>query len=1091
MCSNWPTVRCATTNEDFGLKDESMENKQQHQEPVDPGLAAVKGRLAGQSGKSYWRSLDELADTPQFKEWLDDEFPNRSTLMQINRRDLLKFMGASMALAGLAGCRGVFLPQDKVVPYVKAPEELVTGKPLFYATSVTMGGYATGVLVEQIEGRPILIEGNPDHPASLGAADPITQAELLNFYDPDRAANVTEQQNPGLNVSGNDSTWELFLEAFNKSIKPMARKNGPGLRVLTGSTTSPTFVAALTTFLAEYPGAKWHAYEPTGRANVHAGAKLAFGKPVDTLYDFTKAKVIVSLDSDFLSPTSNPGSLVYARDFANGRRVKGLNGTMNRLYSFESTPGLVGAVADHRWAVKPSDIFGIVSAIASALGVSGAAAGSGVDAKAIDALVKDLQSVNGGGLVVAGDSQGPEVHALVQAINEKLGAFGQSVIHIDPVDATVADSVGDLKALVDDLNAGQVETLIVLGGNPVYNAPADFKFGEAIAKAKNKIRLGLYDDETSQACNWLVPLTHSLEEWGDARAYDGTLSVIQPLIAPLYQGKSAIEILSSLAGKPAGGYDLVKGHWQRAGVITGDFEKEWRRVVHDGLLKGSNSKAITVATNLASANLAAPQKPTGLEVILLPDPCIYDGRYSNNGWLQELPKPLSKLTWENVAMISQKTANSLGVEDSAVVDLTCNGVTVRTAAYIQPGHPDEAVSVYLGYGRTRGGIVCTVPNGTGELGPGDTRSPGGFLNSISNFDGGGYNGYLFRTSTAPHFTSGELKAVGGVTTVASTQGHAPIDGDHVKQFEGDTRTVIVEYDLDDFNKNGAKYVEDRKKESEEIRKQNLYPDQIFVYDGPQWAMTVDMNTCIGCNACVTACQAENNIPVVGKVQVARHREMHWIRIDRYYSGDPKSPSDNPQITWQPVACMHCEKAPCEPVCPVAATVHSHEGLNQMVYNRCVGTRYCSNNCPYKVRRFNYLNYTDNQRQFDVRVDEKQRIPLLRMLNNPDVTVRGRGIMEKCTFCVQRINEARIEAKKAGRDMQDGDVVTACQKACPTQTIVFGNMNDATSEVAQLRSDPRAYLLLEYLQTRPRTSHLAKLRNPNRDLTPATKTETTS
>jgi len=1068
------------------LKDESMEDKQQHQEPEDKGIESLKGSLAGQSGKNYWRSLDELADTPQFQAWMEDEFPNRSTLLQINRRDLLKYMGASMALAGLAGCRGVFLPQDKVVPYVKAPEELVTGKPLFYATAVTLGGYATGVLVEQIEGRPIFIEGNPDHPASLGALDVLSQAEILNFYDPDRASAVVEQVNPGTFDNGNISTWELFLDEFNKTVKPQAIKHGAGLRVLTGSTTSPTFLGTLLTFLKTYPGAKWHAYEPTGRANVHAGAKLAFGKAVDTIYDFTKAKVIVSLDGDFLSPTSNPGSLRYARDFANGRRIKGLSGTMNRLYAFESTPGLVGAIADHRWPVKPSAVFGIASALAASLGVSGETAGAGVDQRVIDALVKDLQSAPGAAIVVTGDQQGPEVHALVQAINEKIGAFGQTVIHIDPVDATTSDTVGDLKDLVADLNGGQVDTIIVLGGNPIYDAPADLKFAEAIAKAKNKIRMGLYDDETAQACNWFVPITHSLEEWGDARSYDGTASVMQPLIAPLYEGKSAIEIISSLSGKPKSGYDLVRATWKNSGWVKGDFEKDWRRIVHDGLLKGSNYKPVTVGTALSAASLTGPQKPAGIEVILLADPCIYDGRFSNNGWLQELPKPLSKLTWDNVAMISPKTATSLGIEDEGVVDLTSNGVTVRTAAYIQAGHPDDSVSVYLGYGRTRGGVVCTIPNGDGHAGAGDTRSPGGFLNSISNFDGGGFNGYLLRTSSAMHFASGELKAVGGVTTVATTQGHAPIDGDHVKQFAGDTRTVVVEYDLDDFNKNAAKYVDEKKAKSEEIREQNLYPDEIFVYDGPQWAMTIDMNTCIGCNACVTACQAENSIPVVGKVQVARHREMHWMRIDRYYKGDP----ENPEITWQPVACLHCEKAPCEPVCPVAATVHSHEGLNQMVYNRCVGTRYCSNNCPYKVRRFNYLNYTDNQRQFDVRVDEKQRIPLLRMLNNPDVTVRGRGIMEKCTFCVQRINEARIESKKAGRDIREGDIITACQKACPTQTIVFGNMKDPKSEVAQTREDPRAYLLLEYLQTRPRTSHLAKVRNPNPELAPVA-TETTS
>ncbi len=1064
-----------------------MELNDKNQGPIEEGLDTVRGKLAGKNGKSYWRSLDELADTPQFNEWMEDEFPNRSTLMQINRRDLLKFMGASMALAGLTGCRGVFLPQDKVVPYVKAPEELVPGKPLYYASAVSLGGYATGILVEQREGRPIFIQGNPDHPASLGALDSISQAELLNFYDPDRTANVLQQANPGTYGLGDVSTWELFLQAIEKAIAEDAATGGAGVRLLTGAITSPTLTHTIQTFLKKYPNAKWHVYEPAGRANVYAGAKLAFGKPVEPIYDFTKAKVVVSLDGDFLSASANPGSVRYSRDFANGRRVSGMSGTMNRLYSFESTPGLVGAMADHRWAVKPSDILGLAMALAAALGVPGATPTGKVDQKAIEAIAKDLQSAPGGALVLAGDQYSPEVHAIVHAINEKLGAFGQTVNHIEPVVSVVQDATNDLKALVDDLNGGKVSTMLIVGCNPVYDAPSDYKFASALAKAKFKATIGLYDNETAQACDWTVPTTHTLEEWGDAKSFDGTLSIVQPLIAPLFQGKSLIEIFGILAGKPAAGYDAVKGYWMSAGLIKGEFEKEWRNVVHDGLLKGSASPTLKLATNVQLGSLSAPKAPTGLEIIFAVDPGIYDGRYANNGWLQELPKPLSKLTWDNVAMMSPKTAAKLGLEDNSIVDLTCNGETVRTATFIQPGHPADAVTVYLGYGRIRGGLVCTIPNGEGKPGDHDGRSPGGFFNPTSNFDGGGFNAYLLRTSANTHFASGELKAVGGLTTLASTQGHSPIDGDHVKQFATDDREVIVEYDLDDFNKNAAKYVEERKAKSKEIRDNNMYPDEIYVYKGEQWAMTIDLNTCTGCNACVTACQAENNIPVVGKVQVARHREMHWLRIDRYYKGD----SENPQVAWQPVGCVHCEKAPCEPVCPVAATVHSHEGLNQMVYNRCVGTRYCSNNCPYKVRRFNYLNYTDNQRQFDVRVDDKPRIPLLRMLNNPDVTVRGRGIMEKCTYCIQRINEARIESKKAARELRDGDVVTACQQACPTQTIVFGNKEDKDSQVSKWREDPRAYLLMEVLQTRPRTSHLAKLRNPNTEITPVTATETNS
>ena len=515
----------------------------------------------------------------------------------------------------------------------------------------------------------------------------------------------------------------------------------------------------------------------------------------------------------------------------------------------------------------------------------------------------------------------------------------------------------------------------------------------------------------------------------------------------------------ALIGVPKSGYDIVRSHYKALGLD----EIAWRKFVHDGFLPGSASKPVAATVKVP---LETPRtKPTaGVEVMFRADPKIYDGRFANNGWLQELPNPISKMTWDNVAQVSPAMAKSLGVADDDLVELTYRGATVKAGVFIQPGMPNESVTVHLGYGRTKGGVVATV---TGN-------------------DGGGYNGYLLRRSDAPYFDGGlEIKKIGGDMNIATTQGHQPLEGNRVKQFEGDEREVIVEYTLEEWIKKGEAIAKERGEKSKEIREQNLYPEEIFEYRGAQWGMTIDMNVCVGCNACVTACQAENNIPVVGKIQVGRHREMHWIRLDRYYSGD----EENPQVAWQPVMCVHCEKAPCEPVCPVAATVHSHEGLNQMVYNRCVGTRYCSNNCPYKVRRFNYLNYTDNQRQFDVRIDDEktaQRIPLLRMLNNPDVTVRGRGIMEKCTYCVQRINDARIEAKKANREIKDGEVITACQQACPTQAIVFGNIADTSSKVASLRKDPRGYLLLEELQTRPRTTHLAKLRNPHPELAPARK-----
>ncbi len=1030
--------------------------------PKAAGLEKMKEALAGKTGRAYWRTLDEMSGTAEFERFLEDEFPNRSSLMQIDRRSLLKFMGASFALAGLSGCRSVFLPEDKLVPYVRQPEELVPGTPLYYATTFTLGGYATGILVEQHEGRPTKVEGNPSHPESLGSMHPFGQASVLSLYDPDRADSPTQY--------GDLSSWEGFFGAMTAALR--GARDGAGIRIVTGAVTSPTFVGLMDRFLARYPGARWIAHEPCGQGNVHAGTALAFGRPLNPVYDFSKANVIVSLDGDFLNPAEFNGSLRYARDFANGRRVQGKTGTMSRLYVFESTPTVTGMTADHRWPVKASEIRAIAEAMQSGASTSGLP---------IDKIVRDVQANPGAAVFVAGPHQPPAVHALAHALNSASGAIGSTVRYTAPVEATAADRVGTLADLVKDLDAGAVSTVLILGANPVYSAPADLNFGEALKKAKLKVHHSMVMDETSALCDWHVPATHPMEEWGDARAYDGTASLVQPLMAPLFDGKSHTELLSTLLGAPRNGYDLVRAQWNgrpmpQAHILDGnsvakdaEFEKLWRESVHDGVIKGSAFPAIVPVPTPA----ALPPAPVsnGIEVVFRPDPSIHDGRFANNGWLQELPKPVSKLTWDNAVVVSAKTAKALraDIDDDERISLEVNGRTVEGALFIQPGQPDDCVLVSLGYGRTAGGTLATV---TGD-------------------DGGGFSGYSLMTSAGAIASGATLKTLGGQLSLATTQGHQPIQSDRIV----DERDVVRETTLAEFLKNsdaarpGFAPDEEERKEN---AAQNLFPDDVFPVEGNQWGMTIDMNTCIGCNACVVACQAENNISVVGKRQVSRHREMHWLRIDRYYSGD----SENPQATWQPIMCVHCEKAPCEPVCPVAATVHSHEGLNQMVYNRCVGTRYCSNNCPYKVRRFNYLNYSDNQPQFSEQTHttlfgkeipgpgntpKRQGIELLRLVNNPDVTVRGRGVMEKCTYCVQRIDNARIEAKKAGRPIKDGEIVTACQQACPTQTIVFGNVADPKSAVSRLREDPRAYLLLEELQTRPRTSHLAKLRNPNPEI----------
>jgi len=1014
-------------------------------------LEVVRERLSNAKGRHYWRGLEEIAETDEFKNWLDDEFPHRSTLLSIDRRSMLKYMGASLALAGLSGCRGLFLPQTKVVPYVKAPEELVYGKPLFYASIYTQGGIAKGVLVEQHEGRPTKIEGNPDHPASLGAADSFMQASILCLYDPDRAQNVTQ--------SGDISTWETFVSAARDAMK----KAGPGgVRILSESITSPSFGAEMARFQKAFPGAQWHQWEPTSQDNITRGSQLAFGRIVNTYHDFSKANVVVSLDAEFFA--SMPGSLAYSRQFTDGRRLEKPTKSMNRLYSFESMPTITGIYGDHRWAVRASDVENIARTIAGGVGVSvGAHGAGGVDASAINSIVDDLKKNRGSSIVIAGQHQPPVVHQICHEINAALGNVGSTVMYTEPLEVQPVVHLDSLKSLVDDMNSGKVKVLLILGANPVYTAPMDFKFADALKKVPFRAQHSLYDDETGGQCEWHLPEAHFLEAWGDARAYDGTLSIQQPLIEPLFEGRSYAEVLSALRGETTPSYDLVKSHYE-----TGDakvFEKEWRRWLNQGTANVPKSAKANVSP---SGSIAAPTViGQGAEIIFQLDPTIYDGRFANSGWLQELPKPVTKITWDNVVHMSPATAQSLSVTDEDTVELKFNGQSIQGAAWVTPGHPDNSFTVNLGYGRTRGGTVC---EGMAEenLGGAVKRDPWGF------------NAYALRSSNAMDIGLGAVvQAAGGLTPIATTQIHHTMKGYDI------VRSASFEkYQEDPTLK--PENAEDR----QELEKQSLYPDQVFSYNGPQWGMTVDLNLCTGCNACVTACQSENNIPVVGKLQVKKSRELHWIRLDRYYVADENRDDKNlanPETVFQPMMCVNCEKAPCEPVCPVAATVHSHEGLNQMVYNRCVGTRYCSNNCPYKVRRFNYLNFSDNQEQFNTQVPPAAREPkahgieLLRMLNNPDVTVRGRGIMEKCTYCVQRINEARIEGKKLGRDPLDGEIITACQQACPTKTIVFGNIADKDSQVSKWRNDPRAYRVLEELQTRPRTSYLGKVRNQNTEI----------
>jgi MoCo/4Fe-4S cofactor protein with predicted Tat translocation signal len=992
-------------------------------------LTAFGAPLKAAEGRSYWRSLEEWADTDEFRDFLEHEFPHWADLWRtpISRRDALKLMAASLALAGLAGCGRQ--TDEEIVPYVRAPEQIVPGKPLFYATAVTCGGYAQGVLVESQMGRPIKVEGNPLHPASLGATDIFGQAAVLGLYDPDRSQMVTN--------GGEPSSWEAFLADLSAKRGELAARSGDGLYVLTETVASPTLGQQLEDLLRTYPQAQWHQYDPLSRDSVRAGAQLAFGETAETLYRFDQAAVILSLDADFLA--SQPGHLRYAHDFSGRRRVRRGQASMNRLYAVESTPTLTGSMADHRLPLAAGRMEALTRVLARKLGLDVAMSEGPLPVPEtwLDAVIRDLQIHRGASVVVTGDHQSPVVHALAQAMNQRLGNFGRTVIHIDPVEILPANPWDSLSRLVADMKAGTVDTLLVLGGNPVFDAPADADFAEALKKVPLRIHWGLYADETAHLCHWHIPASHELESWGDARAYDGTITIQQPLIAPVFGGRSAHEVLARFMGESGGSsHDIVKTYWRKRHSGP-DFEEFWRQTLRDGLVYDSSSptRHMSVRDGLA-ASLPQPQpvRAGELELQFRADPTIWDGRYANHGWLQELPKPLTKLTWDNPALLGPHTARRLGLRNGEVVELSYGGRRLSIPVWIMPGHADDSLTLHLGYGRSRAGRVGT---------------------------GTGFNTYALRTSAAPWFDDGlriekaEPRGLFGIigrdrVTLASTQHHHSMHG----------HDLVREMTPAQFQAASPM--------PQEPQPDSMYPD--YPYSGYAWGMVIDQNACMGCNACVIACQAENNIPIVGKDEVQRGREMHWLRIDRYYSGAP----ENPKTHFQPVPCMQCERAPCEPVCPVHASVHDAEGINNQVYNRCVGTRTCQSNCPYKVRRFNFFEYTAAR-------PTNEGAPSLAALRNPDVTVRSRGVMEKCTYCIQRINAARIEAEKEDRPIRDGEAVTACQAVCPTRAIAFGNINDPNSRVVELKAQPHHYALLEELNTKPRTTYLARLRNPNPEL----------
>jgi MoCo/4Fe-4S cofactor protein with predicted Tat translocation signal len=970
-------------------------------------------------GRRYWRSLGDLEGSAESRVWREREFPEGASepADAIRRRDVLTLLGASISLAGLAACRR---PEEHIVPYVKPPEEVMPGVARRYATTLPFGTSAYGLVVESHEGRPTKIEGNELHPASGGASSARVQAAILDLYDPDRSQSVRRRGEP--------STWDDFVAAWKERSASHAKDGGEGLAVLAAPFASPTLFRLAAAWRRAFPRGRWVTWGAVSEVNGVEGTARAGGRPLIPVHRLEKAQSVLVIDADVLH--ADPEMIRHTRGFAAARRVVSPQDTMSRLWAVEAAYTVTGVNADHRMRLPARHIPGFVAALAAELRRAGleidatdAPAVPGLDASWLRVAARDLLAHRGASLVVAGPRQPPAVHAAAVVLNAALGNVGATVDYHEPRDAELPTRAG-LGDLVRAMGDGRVKTLVVLEGNPAYDAPADLDFAAAAGKVEEVVHLGTHVDETAALASWHLPRAHFLESWEDARSREGTASVVQPLILPLYGGKSAVEVLALLAdGEDRPGYALVRETW--SGLLgEDDFERRWNRVLHDGLLPDSASPSAAVHPpkgvlgDLVTTASSFASRPGELDLAFLPCPKLHDGASANNGWLQELPDAVTKVTWDNPLLMSPATAETRGLTDGDIVRLEAGGRTLDVPVFRVPGMADGTLVLTLGYGRRAAGRVGT---------------------------GVGVDAFALRPSEDPDLVSDvRITATGERYLLAQTQEHGSMEG----------RSIVREASLERYR-----------------RKPNFATEELELFPlwkpheyktRPQWGMVIDLNACTGCNACAVACQSENNVPVVGKDQVRRGREMAWLRVDRYFTGEPAEA----RAVFQPVPCMQCETAPCEQVCPVGATLHDDEGLNAMVYNRCIGTRYCSNNCPYKVRRFNFFNYT------------KDTPEVMKMANNPDVTVRSRGVMEKCTYCVQRLNAAKIDARLAGRELRDGDARTACQQACPAEAIRFGDLLDPESLVARARARDRTYALLPELNTRPRTTYQARLRNPH-------------
>lgn len=993
--------------------------------PMTPTDYSAVRRLADRQGSGYWRSLQELAQSPDFLARNASEFADADQLWNapLSRRKVFRLLGASMALAGVAGCTRQ--PEEDILPYVRMPEQMVPGQPRYYASTVNVAGYGHGVIAETHEGRPTKLEGNPDHPASLGACDAMAQASVLSLYDPDRAVGIRED--------GLASDLDALQTALAKRRQQWDGDGGAGLCFLTGTVTSPSQQAHFEAMRRRWPRARWFHHDPVSRRALFEASAALFGEPLEPHYHFGRAQVVLSLDADFLQ--AQPGFLRHARDLMARRRPRDNRDRWTRLYAVEATPAVTGAVADHRQGVAYHRVEAAARQLARALNLPVAAPSQeALSSEWVEALVTDLKAAGPAAVVVPGDQQPVAVHQLAQAINHKLGAFGTTVTWMPPV--AEQPLAPDLKELVKAIDTGTVNSLVVLDSNPIYTAPADLGFAKRYRRVPWRLHWGLYHDETASASNWHLPAAHELEAWGDLRAFDGTVSLVQPMIRPLHGGHTALQALALVErGEQVDALTALRDYWQ--GRVGGsEFETFWRRSLRDGVVADERPRPISVTPrpDWAQRLPAQASVPEGLVLQLRPDPALWDGRYANNGWLQEMPRPITTLTWANALTVSPALAEQKGLVDGQVVQLQVEDQSLRVPVMVLPGQPAGTVSLTLGHGR-RADSAGRVAGGVGV------------------------SAYRVRTSNQPWAMPVALEATSEHRELALIQTHHHIEG----------RDLIRSASLAEYRANPAFAQESHHELS-------LYPEPWPAEreDPHAWGMAIDLSACIGCNACVTACQAENNIPIVGPEEVARGHDLHWIRVDRYFSG----PVDAPGMAFQPVPCMHCENAPCEYVCPVEATQHSADGLNQMIYQRCVGTRYCSQNCPYKVRRFNWFDYTSADAAY----------PAEPAVQNPDVTVRSRGVMEKCTYCVQRISSVRQQAEAEARPIRDGELQTACQQSCPTQAIVFGDLADRDSDVNRLKASPLNYSMLAHLNTRPRTTYLAAVRNPNETLAPPSREE---